>query len=65
MLKIILNDGDAPIFDVISKASLLELLSKSEQIENWYGQLMVYPQTIAYFLQLNIWMRDYKVRIST
>jgi len=29
----------------------------------WYGQLMRRPQTIAYLLQLDFWLRYYHVEI--
>ena len=28
--------------------------------ENWFGQLMTYPQTLAYLIQVNMWFDIYK-----
>jgi len=61
MLKDVLNQN-APIFELVSKKALSELLET--QTINWYGQLMAYPQTIAYFLQINSWMENYKVKLG-
>jgi asparagine synthase (glutamine-hydrolysing) len=30
----------------------------------WYGQLMTGPQLIAYLIQINTWMEEYKVEIK-
>jgi len=32
--------------------------------KNWYGQLMTVPQTFAYFLQIDRWMREYNVTVD-
>jgi len=61
MLKEVLNDPNAPIFEILSKDALEEL-STSANATNWYGQLMSYPQTIAYFLQINAWMSMYCIK---
>jgi len=61
MLKDILHTN-APIFELVSKKALSDLLET--QTINWYGQLMAYPQTIAYFLQLNAWMENYKIKLG-
>jgi asparagine synthase (glutamine-hydrolysing) len=38
----------------------LERLLDSNVQTPWYGQLMLTPQTIAYFLQVNYWLDKYK-----
>lgn len=30
----------------------------------WYGQLMAGPQMLAYYLQINMWMKEYDVKIA-
>ena len=42
----------------------LEKLIETEKHEPWYGQLMTTPQTIAYFLQINYWLKKYKINIK-
>lgn len=29
----------------------------------WFGQLMIGPQLMAYLIQLNIWLGEYKVKL--
>ena len=61
-LERILEDGSSPIFSLVRKDALEALLAHSDP-QPWYGQLMTTPQTIAYFLQLDHWMRTYQVRL--
>lgn len=63
MLKNIIEDYSSPIHSFIKKEELEKLLS-SERNEPWYGQLMTTPQTIAYFLQINYWLKKYKITIK-
>lgn len=62
-LQTLLNRKDAPIFAIVNRESLQQLLFM-EHPWPWYGQLMRRPQTIAYMLQLNLWLEDYGVRIQ-
>jgi asparagine synthase (glutamine-hydrolysing) len=57
-----LDDANAPIFDIVDKASL-QALPEQPFSWPWYGQLMGLPQTLAYMLQLNFWLMHYRVRI--
>ena len=52
----------APLFDVVRRKRVEELLDEERSIP-WYGQLMTTPQTIAYLLQLDHWLRHYHVQI--
>jgi len=63
MLKVELMNSDSPIFQITPKEAL-ESLFKEESNTPWYGQLMAVPQTIAYFLQINTWMKNYNVVLS-
>ena len=62
-LEIILRDPSAPLLEIVRPQALEELL-RSQRKTPWYGQLMTTPQTIAYFLQLNYWLREYGVKIT-
>lgn len=62
MLQEIIDDDTSPIFDFIKKSELQRLLTDMKS-EPWYGQLMTTPQTIAYFVQINYWLKKYHVRI--
>ena len=58
----VLEDSDQPIFQIIPKEALQNLLNM-EYSWPWYGQLMRLPQTIAYMLQINYWLKAYQVQI--
>ena len=62
-LKALLENGDEPIFDLIQKNALEQLIHSNYEWP-WYGQLMKVPQTIAYMLQLNCWMKEYEVSVE-
>lgn len=62
ILRDILNDPNAPVFDLMNKKALEELLN-TDRSEPWYGQLMTTPQTIAYVIMLNYWMKKFSVKI--
>ena len=59
-LEHVLADTRAPLFHLVERGAVRALL-KDEQPWPWYGQLMRSPQTIAYFLQLDFWLRAYQV----
>jgi len=61
-LKGILSRQDSPIFQLVNKEAMENLLNH-EQLWPWYGQLMRLPQTIAYMLQIDFWMRQYQVSV--
>lgn len=62
-LQAIIDEGTSPIFDFIKKDKLSELLTEDKS-QPWYGQLMTTPQTIAYFLQFDYWLRKYNVKYA-
>ncbi len=59
-LQKVLADPNAPIFQLVRREALEELLT-AEYAWPWYGQLMKVPQTIAYMLQINFWLEAYKI----
>jgi len=61
-LRDVIADPAAPVLRILRKEALEGLLQSDNPIP-WYGQLMTAPQTIAYFLQLNYWLEEYRVRI--
>ena len=61
-LRNVLEDGNAPLLQIVRKDALLALL-EADRATPWYGQLMTTPQTIAYFLQLNHWLKTYGVQL--
>ena len=62
-LRQVLQQKDAPIFRIVRKEALEDLL-QAEFIYPWYGQLMKAPQTIAYMLQINFWLKHYKIEVA-
>jgi len=63
MIKVVLQEKDAPIFTIVNRDAIIKLLDE-EPGQPWYGQLMTVPQTIAYFLQISAWMKEYGVVLS-
>jgi asparagine synthase (glutamine-hydrolysing) len=64
MLSEVLADANAPLFEIVSRNAVKALLDGEETGWRWYGQLMTRPQTIAYFWQINEWMRQFGVRVQ-
>lgn len=56
----VINDSASPILQFIKKDKLIELLN-TDKSQPWYGQLMTTPQTVAYFLQFDYWLKKYNV----
>ncbi|MCQ2484361.1 MAG: asparagine synthase (glutamine-hydrolyzing) [Clostridia bacterium] len=61
LLTEIINDESSPLLDFVRKDEL-EKLILTDKSQPWYGQLMTTPQTIAYFVQFNYWLKKYNVR---
>jgi asparagine synthase (glutamine-hydrolysing) len=58
----LLEDHRNPVFQIVDRNALVQL-AKAEAPWPWYGQLMRLPQTMAYILQLEFWLREYKVSL--
>jgi asparagine synthase (glutamine-hydrolysing) len=65
MLTKILDDKSSPIHEIIDENAVREIVeSKGKSYRTpWYGQLMTGPQLIAYLIQINIWLEEYKINI--
>jgi asparagine synthase (glutamine-hydrolysing) len=61
----ILQNSNSPILPLIDKDKINEIVKTrgSSYKTPWYGQLMTGPQLIAYLIQVNTWLKDYKVSI--
>lgn len=55
-----LLEVDTPLWYLVNREDAQSLL-RAELQWPWYGQLMRRPQTIAYLLQLDFWLRQYHV----
>ena len=62
-LELVLQEADGPLFRIVDRKALRQLCD-GEQPWPWYGQLMRSPQTMAYFLQLDRWLRSYGIDIA-
>lgn len=58
----ILSDRDNPLWDIVN-INKAQTLMVEERSLPWYGQLMTTPQTIAYFIQLEYWLRKFSVKL--
>ncbi len=61
-LRLVMADSRSPLLSLVRREAL-EALLEDDRSQPWYGQLMTTPQTIAYMLQVDHWMRTYKVRL--
>lgn len=61
-LQQLIQNPDTPLLQIVDIKALHTLIN-SEYEWPWYGQLMKVPQTIAYMLQIDYWLRTYHVSI--
>jgi len=59
-LEAVLEEKDSPLWQLVRRDQVRAVLTQ-ESHWPWYGQLMRRPQTMAYFLQLEYWLRHYRV----
>ena len=60
-LQQLLDDIHAPLFHLVNRADVCRMI-EAESEWPWYGQLMRGPQTMAYLLQVDFWLRHYDVQ---
>lgn len=65
-IRNILDDKTSPIHTIVNTNYLQDILNAHGDIlkENWFGQLMTYPQTLSYFIQVNMWLKEYTIDIE-
>ncbi len=60
----VLSTPSSPIRTLLDPKKVQRFLnSPSDYGRPWYGQLMAGPQMLAYMLQVNYWLKAYRVRI--
>ncbi len=60
----VLSDPNEPIRPLLDMDKVaLFLSSPSDYGKPWYGQLMAAPQLMAYLLQVNYWLKKYKIEL--
>lgn len=63
-LREVLADSGAPIRTLLDSTKVRRFLdSPSDYGKPWYGQLMAGPQMLAYMLQVNYWLKKYRIRL--
>jgi asparagine synthase (glutamine-hydrolysing) len=60
-----LEDPTCPLKPLINETKVRELAAASDASSHlpWFGQLMSGPQLFAYLLQMDFWLRQYKVKL--
>ena len=61
-LNCLMEKGTSPLFSLMDR-NALEAYLKQESPWPWYGQLMRRPQTMAWLLQVDFWLRQYQVEL--
>ncbi len=64
-IKEIINDVNSPLYPLIDSNSIKEFIKNpADYGKPWFGQLMAGPQLMAYFIQINYWLKEYKINIK-
>lgn len=64
-LREVLSDSNCPLRDLVNMEALNQFLDNPKDYgKPWYGQLMAGPQMIAYLLQIDYFLKKYKVKIE-
>jgi asparagine synthase (glutamine-hydrolysing) len=65
MMTEILNKKSSPIHAIIDEKVVREIIETrgASYKVPWYGQLMTGPQLLAYLIQVNLWLEEYKVNL--
>jgi len=59
----ILEDTDQPVHELIDRKKTEAFMKlPAEYGKPWYGQLMAGPQMLAYVLQINYWLKKYRIK---
>jgi len=62
----ILDDPNSPVLPLVNSRKLREIAASEAVMSSvvpWFGQLMTGPQIFAYLIQVDAWLRRYKIRI--
>jgi len=64
-LQNILNDSGSPLVQLINRQKVQEIIDTDGNALSmpWYGQLMTGTQLMAYLIQVDIWLRAYRIEI--
>lgn len=63
-LTSIIDDKTSPILPLINKEKAYQFIASPKDYgKPWFGQLMAGPALMAYFIQLDYWMRKYQLEL--
>ena len=62
-LNEIISQKDCVLTKLVKKEELERLLRHEDKVQ-WYGQLMNLPQTIAFFIQLDYWLKKFNIEMK-
>lgn len=61
-LLAIINDNNSPLNNIVDKNKILDFVKAPTNYDKpWFGQLMAGPQLMAYFIQINYWLKKYNL----
>lgn len=62
----IINNPNSRIHQILDTNYITHLIeSHGEELkENLFGQLMTYPQTLAYIIQIEYWLKEYNIKVE-
>ena len=62
----LLDNNTLKIHQILNKQYVLEIINTHGKNlkENLFGQLMTYPQTLAYIYQISMWLELYDIEID-
>lgn len=61
----LLQDGNAPICTLVDRKKVERFMKNpTDYGRPFYGQLMAGPQLLAYFLQVNYWLKKYQIKLA-
>jgi len=64
-LKEVIYDTSSPVNQFLDQKAVMQFLkSPKDYGKPWYGQLMAGPQMMAYLLQINFWLKEYRISIE-
>lgn len=64
-LRTRLMDSTSPLQDLVDRNYLFSFLDAPKDYgKPWYGQLLAGPQMLAYLLQIDFWIREYRISLQ-
>ncbi|MBQ2931676.1 MAG: asparagine synthase (glutamine-hydrolyzing) [Clostridia bacterium] len=61
----ILDDKNSPVWGIVNEKHIRNLLSERANYGSpWFGQLMALPQLYAYIIQIDMWLKEYKIKVQ-